>query len=170
MSSTLSTKCHFWKNTWALAILLEHMQKKFEINQTKIKGGWQSGRKVVPHDSKSFASRWMLFKRCSLLTLLGSIMEHISHATKCWSKNDSIDIKIIREILYELAGGILGQFCIKMVILNFLLLLIFQRRFISKPIYFFCQMAFYSKNEIKSQHFFNHSLNCGSCQIEPVKL
>ena len=30
-------------------ILLEHMNKKFEINQTKIKGGYQLGRKVVPH-------------------------------------------------------------------------------------------------------------------------
>ena len=29
------------------------MNKKFEINQTKIKGGCQSGRKVVTHDSKS---------------------------------------------------------------------------------------------------------------------
>ena len=29
------------------------MHKKFEINQTKIKGGCQSGRKVVPNDSKS---------------------------------------------------------------------------------------------------------------------
>ena len=29
------------------------MHKKFEINQTKIKGGCQSGRKVVTHDSKS---------------------------------------------------------------------------------------------------------------------
>ena len=29
------------------------MQEKFEINWTKIKGGCQSGRKVVTHDSKS---------------------------------------------------------------------------------------------------------------------
>ena len=29
------------------------MHKKFEINLAKIKGGCQSGRKVVPHDSKS---------------------------------------------------------------------------------------------------------------------
>ena len=29
------------------------MHKKFEINQTKIKGGCQSGRKVVAHNSKS---------------------------------------------------------------------------------------------------------------------
>ena len=29
------------------------MHKKFEINHTKIKGGCQSGSKVVPHDSKS---------------------------------------------------------------------------------------------------------------------
>ena len=28
------------------------MHKKFEINQTKIKGGCQSGRKVVTHNSK----------------------------------------------------------------------------------------------------------------------
>ena len=32
-------------------MLLEHMQKKFEINRTKIK--CQSGRKVVVHNSKS---------------------------------------------------------------------------------------------------------------------
>ena len=29
------------------------MQKQFEIPRTKIKGGCQSGRKVVPHDSNS---------------------------------------------------------------------------------------------------------------------
>ena len=29
------------------------MHKKIEINQTKIKGGCQSGRKLVPRDSKS---------------------------------------------------------------------------------------------------------------------
>ena len=29
------------------------MHKKFEINQTKIKGGCQSRRKVVTHNSKS---------------------------------------------------------------------------------------------------------------------
>ena len=29
------------------------MHKKFGINQTKIKGSCQSGRKVVPKDSKS---------------------------------------------------------------------------------------------------------------------
>ena len=35
------------------AILLEHADQKFEINRTKIKGGCQSGRKVVTHNSKS---------------------------------------------------------------------------------------------------------------------
>ena len=29
------------------------MHKKFEINRTKIKGGCQSGRQVVTHNSKS---------------------------------------------------------------------------------------------------------------------
>ena len=29
------------------------MHKKFDINRSKIKGGCQSGRKLVTHDSKS---------------------------------------------------------------------------------------------------------------------
>ena len=42
------------------------MPDKFEINRTKIKGGCQSGRKVVTHDSKSnlplasSSSQWWL--------------------------------------------------------------------------------------------------------------
>ena len=36
-----------------MSMLLEHMHKKFEVNRTKIKGGCQSGRKVVTQDSKS---------------------------------------------------------------------------------------------------------------------
>ena len=42
-----------WLERLFSSILLEHMHKKFDINGTKIKGGCQSGRKVVPHDSKS---------------------------------------------------------------------------------------------------------------------
>ena len=44
-------------------MLLEHMHKKFEINWTKIKGGCQSRRKVITHNSKSewFASRFQDF-------------------------------------------------------------------------------------------------------------
>ena len=34
-------------------LVLEHMYKRFEMNRTKIKGGCQSGRKVIPHDSMS---------------------------------------------------------------------------------------------------------------------
>ena len=33
--------------------VLEHMYKKFEINQTKIKSGCQTGRKVLTYNSKS---------------------------------------------------------------------------------------------------------------------
>ena len=43
----------YFKISWILAMLLEHMHKKFEINRTKIKGGYQSGRKVAAHNSKS---------------------------------------------------------------------------------------------------------------------
>ena len=60
------------------ALLLEHMHKKFEINQTKIKGSYQSGKKVVTHNSKSdlplaeknlpqkkFASEVSLWRQCT---------------------------------------------------------------------------------------------------------
>ena len=53
LTATLNLCLIYFKITWALAILLEHMHKKFEINRTKIKGSCQSGRKVVTHDSKS---------------------------------------------------------------------------------------------------------------------
>ena len=42
-----------FKITGALAILLEHMHKKFEINRTKIKGDCKSERKAVTQNSKS---------------------------------------------------------------------------------------------------------------------
>ena len=43
----------YFKIAWALAILLEHMHKKFEINQKKIKGGFYLERKVVTKNSNS---------------------------------------------------------------------------------------------------------------------
>ena len=42
-----------FKITRALAILLEHRHKKFEINRTNVKGGCLSGIKVITHNSKS---------------------------------------------------------------------------------------------------------------------
>ena len=53
LTANLNLCLIYFKITWSLPILLDHMHKKFEINRTKIKGGCQSGRKVVPHDSKS---------------------------------------------------------------------------------------------------------------------
>ena len=53
LTATLNLCLIYFKITLALAILLEHMRKKFEINRTKIKSGSQSGRKVVTHNSKS---------------------------------------------------------------------------------------------------------------------
>ena len=44
---------HDSKRDLPLLILLKHMHKKFEINQTKIKVGCQSGRKVVTRNSKT---------------------------------------------------------------------------------------------------------------------
>ena len=53
LTVTLNLCLIYFKITCALAILLEHMQKKFEINLTKIKGCCQSRRKVVTHNPKS---------------------------------------------------------------------------------------------------------------------
>ena len=54
MTATLNLCLIYFKITSALAILLEYMHKKIEINWTKIKGGCQSGRKVITHDSKIY--------------------------------------------------------------------------------------------------------------------
>ena len=52
------------------------MNKKFEINQTKIKGGCQSGREVVTHNSKSdltlasyYVPIYLCYKKLTLLIL-----------------------------------------------------------------------------------------------------
>ena len=52
--ATLNLFLIYIKITSALAILLEHMPKNFEINRTKIKGGCQSGIKAVTHNFKSY--------------------------------------------------------------------------------------------------------------------
>ena len=57
----------YFKMIWVLAILIEHMQKKFEINWTKIKGGCQSGSKVVPHDFMSDLPLVHAIKQCMIL-------------------------------------------------------------------------------------------------------
>ena len=41
------------RNHMNIAMLLEHMHKKFEVIRTKIKGGCQSGTKMVTHESKN---------------------------------------------------------------------------------------------------------------------
>ena len=53
LTAALNLCLIYFKITWALAILLEHMHKKFEINPIKIKDGCQSGRRVVTHNFKS---------------------------------------------------------------------------------------------------------------------
>ena len=53
-----------------LVILLEPMHKNFEMNRTKIKGGCQSGRKVVTRNSKCDSPLvWWFFLRCILGTM-----------------------------------------------------------------------------------------------------
>ena len=53
LRATLNLCLIYFKITWAQAILLQHMHKKFEVNRSKFKGGCQSGRSVVIHNSKS---------------------------------------------------------------------------------------------------------------------
>ena len=74
----------YFKITRALTILLEHMQKKFEVNQTKIKGGCQSGRKVVAHNSKSDLPLGMYYcmNQQSWKKVKGTDLPHIITAAK----------------------------------------------------------------------------------------
>ena len=53
LTATLNLCLIYFKITWPLATLLEHIHNKFEMNRTKIKGGCQLGRKEVTHNSKS---------------------------------------------------------------------------------------------------------------------
>ena len=53
LSKNLADVQHGAKTTWALAILLEHMHKKFEVNRTKIKGGRQLRTKAAPKESRN---------------------------------------------------------------------------------------------------------------------
>ena len=48
LTATLNLCLIYFKITLPLAIPFEHMQKNFEINRTKIKGGCQSGKKWYP--------------------------------------------------------------------------------------------------------------------------
>ena len=65
--ATLNLCLIYFKITWELAILLEHMHKKFETNQTKNKGGCQSERKVVTQNSKSdLPLTWLIASKRSL--------------------------------------------------------------------------------------------------------
>ena len=59
---------HDSKSDLPLAILLEQMHKKFEVNPTKFKGGCQPGRKVVTHNSKSDLP--LIFSPASPMNLL----------------------------------------------------------------------------------------------------
>ena len=60
LTATLNLCLIYFKITWTLYTLIEHMHKKFEINQTKIKGICQSGRKVMTQDSwgTTFLPNW----------------------------------------------------------------------------------------------------------------
>ena len=71
LTDTLNLCLIYFKIAWALVILLENMHKKFELNQTKIKGSCQLGRKVATHNSKSD----LPLADCRQLWLTSSIMK-----------------------------------------------------------------------------------------------
>ena len=79
-------------------MLLEHMHKKFEINQTKIKGGCQSGRKVVTHNSKSDLP----------LALLLFPITHTPHVVLS-STRDYCDIGYFSHVIYVAASKVSAE-------------------------------------------------------------
>ena len=80
LTATLNLCLIYFKITWALAILLAHMRKKFEINWIKIKGSCQSGIIAVTHDSKRDLP---LSAHISKIILKNQIMYYIPSITLC---------------------------------------------------------------------------------------
>ena len=64
------------------------MHKKFEINRTKMKGGCQSGRKVVPYNSKSDLPLVMLRRKCHLIS---AALRHGRRAI--WRRGGSVTVQ-----------------------------------------------------------------------------
>ena len=78
LTATLNLCLIYFKTTLALAILLEHMHKKFEINRTKIKSVCQSGRKAVTHKSKSdFPLTSIVYDEPDVMAVFWQLLEAI---------------------------------------------------------------------------------------------
>ena len=54
----------------------------FEVNETKIKGGCQPGRKVVPHDSKrdlpQVKTTFLKYSTSRCVVEVGTIIQHVA--------------------------------------------------------------------------------------------
>ena len=71
------------------------MHKKFEINRAKIKGGCQSGRKVVAHDSKSELPLCMYSYSQNMCYILQTETVHI-HQLEWYSPCRILNRKVCR--------------------------------------------------------------------------
>ena len=76
------------------------MHKKFEINRKKIKGGCQSGRKVVTHNSKSDLPLVGLGAVVSLMVLLVVLLLLLSMFKLCVASYNITEIAAL-ELTYK---------------------------------------------------------------------
>ena len=67
------------------------MHKMFEINRTKIKGGYQSGRKVVTHNSKSDLPL-TTFEKIYSIIIRANIFQNtlVGPGLLSWARNSAI--------------------------------------------------------------------------------
>ena len=102
LTATLNLCVIYFKITLALAILLEHMHKKFRIKRTKIKGGCQSRRKAGTHNSKSdlpLVSTSHLLRRGYTLQLSAVLCYAVQWCT--WQSQaivTSVELKALKRI------------------------------------------------------------------------
>ena len=68
------------------------MHKKFEVNRTKIKGGCQSGRKVVTNDSKSYLLLVPSQVTTSILTYIMTLKKFILKILARFNELDASDM------------------------------------------------------------------------------
>ena len=94
LTATLNLCLIYFKITWTIAILLEHMHMKFEIYRTKIKGGCQSGRKVVTHNCKSDLPLDPAINLTLVITANCANMSNILHQIPMFSARSATALRV----------------------------------------------------------------------------
>ena len=82
------------------------MHKNFEINRTKIKGSCQSGRKLVPHDSKSDLPLARMRDNLTDFRVSGQSQVHFLGRGLGQTEHDLLDLDGVMRVKGSPVGGV----------------------------------------------------------------